>query len=59
MHGPMKSVRMVHRFRGVRPAAFVAGLLFVLSAAEPSWPTFTDVTESAGLRFKHSLGDLT
>jgi len=49
---------MDRRFGGVPPAAFVAGLLFVLSAAEPPWPTFTDVTESAGLRFKHSLGDL-
>lgn len=57
MHGPMKSLRMVHRFRGVH-GGHVAGLLFVLSAAEPPWPTFTDVTESAGLRFKHSLGDL-
>ena len=26
--------------------------------AEPTWPRFTDVTESAGIKFKHSLGDL-
>jgi len=26
--------------------------------AEPAWPRFTDVTESAGIKFKHSLGDL-
>lgn len=26
-------------------------------AAEPTWPRFTDVTEQAGIRFKHSLGD--
>ncbi len=54
----MKSLSTARRFRGVWPAAFVTGLLFVLSAAEPPWPTFTDVTESAGLGFKHSLGDL-
>ena len=27
-------------------------------AAEPKFPTFTDVTEKAGIRFRHSLGDL-
>lgn len=28
-----------------------------LAAADPGWPQFTDVTEAAGIRFKHSLGD--
>lgn len=27
------------------------------AAAAPAWPTFTDVTEAAGITFKHSLGD--
>lgn len=27
-------------------------------AAEAAWPTFTDVTEAAGITFKHHLGDL-
>ncbi len=26
-------------------------------AADAAWPKFTDVTESSGLKFKHSLGD--
>jgi hypothetical protein len=26
-------------------------------AAGESWPTFTDITEAAGIKFKHSLGD--
>ena len=26
-------------------------------AAETTWPTFTDVTQAAGIKFKHSLGD--
>jgi len=27
-------------------------------AAEPAWPRFTDITESAGIKFKHRIGDL-
>lgn len=39
-------------------AVLSAGLLRLPAlAAEISLPTFTDVTESAGLKFKHSLGD--
>lgn len=26
-------------------------------AGDPSWPRFTDVTEEAGIRFEHNLGD--
>ena len=31
--------------------------LAVLLAAEAPWPKFTDITEAAGLKFKHSIGD--
>ena len=30
---------------------------FRSTAADAAWPTFTDVTESSGIKFKHSLGD--
>ena len=52
--------------RGLKPATLfvvlsVLGLvLFVLTPAlgvEPALPTFEDVTEQAGIRFKHSYGD--
>jgi hypothetical protein len=39
----------------VAAAALVSG--FALRAAEPRLPKFTDVTEKAGIKFKHSLGD--
>ncbi len=29
-----------------------------LGAAETAWPNFTDVTEAAGISFRHSVGDL-
>ncbi|MGO8746812.1 MAG: CRTAC1 family protein [Thermoguttaceae bacterium] len=32
--------------------------VFPARAAEPKLPTFTDVTERAGVRFKHSFGDM-
>jgi hypothetical protein len=32
-------------------------LIGQVSAADPKWPTFTDVTQTAGIHFKHSLGD--
>jgi hypothetical protein len=28
-----------------------------VSGADPGWPKFTDITESSGITFKHSLGD--
>ena len=39
-------------------SALAALAAFAALGAEPPWPTFTDVTEAAGLTFKHSLGDL-
>ena len=40
----------------------VATLFFVAAqlsnAADAPWPTFTDVTEAAGIKFKHNLGDV-
>ncbi len=39
------------------PAIFLA-LAVAIRAAEPVLPVFTDVTEPAGIQFKHSFGDL-
>jgi enediyne biosynthesis protein E4 len=39
----------------VAAAALFGG--FTLRAAEPRLPKFTDVTDKAGIKFKHSLGD--
>lgn len=33
------------------------GLASVTYAADRTWPTFTDITEASGIRFRHSLGD--
>jgi hypothetical protein len=33
-------------------------LVATTAGAEASWPVFTDITESAGIKFKHGLGDL-
>ena len=38
-------------------AALPLLLASVAFAADSSWPKFTDVTESAGIKFKHSFGD--
>ncbi len=54
---PLASGRTKHlalRLAGALICAASAGA----HAAAPAWPTFTDVTESAGLKFKHNLGDL-
>lgn len=48
---------MARRFFRAPTIAGAAVFLVALDAAEPSWPVFTDVTEAAGLRFKHSCGD--
>ncbi|MHC1766275.1 MAG: CRTAC1 family protein [Verrucomicrobiia bacterium] len=46
-------------FRQYGLLAVVLGLLpFAGAAAEATWPKFVDITESAGLRFQHNLGDL-
>jgi enediyne biosynthesis protein E4 len=44
----------------VRALALVSlalGLVPAIYGAEPRWPRFTDVTEQAGIKFKHSFGD--
>lgn len=33
------------------------GLARLAYAADVSWPKFTDITETSGIKFKHSLGD--
>lgn len=38
--------------------ALAVAAVSAVGAAEPAWPKFTDVTEAAGLQFKHSVGDL-
>ena len=43
--------------RTVVLAVVIGGMVGAARAAEPPLPTFTDVTESAGIRFKHSYGD--
>ncbi|MCL4178041.1 MAG: VCBS repeat-containing protein [Verrucomicrobia bacterium] len=44
-----------------RPAragvALMLGLAVSAFGADSGWPTFTDITEAAGIKFKHSLGD--
>jgi len=52
----MKTLTMPRR-RWCLRAATAALTLCHLHAAEPSWPNFTDVTEAAGITFKHGLGD--
>jgi enediyne biosynthesis protein E4 len=37
--------------------ALMWGFAWSVSGADPGWPKFTDITESAGIKFKHSLGD--
>ena len=43
------------------PLSALAALLLAAAlpavAADTAWPTFTDITDSAGLAFKHSVGD--
>jgi enediyne biosynthesis protein E4 len=41
---------------GVMTIVFMTGVAAV-AAAEPPVPTFTDVTATAGIKFKHSFGD--
>jgi enediyne biosynthesis protein E4 len=44
-----------------RPAragvALLLGLAVSVFGADNGWPTFTDITEASGIKFKHSLGD--
>ena len=39
----------------------IAALVFVTAplsnAADALWPKFTDITEAAGIKFKHNIGD--
>jgi hypothetical protein len=44
-------------FRFLKAAVLVLMPLTVLPAAS-LWPKFTDITEAAGIHFKHNLGDL-
>jgi hypothetical protein len=37
--------------------ALILGLTVPAVGADVGWPKFTDITEQAGIRFKHSLGD--
>jgi hypothetical protein len=39
-------------------AACTLTLTLTLAAADTPWPVFTDITASAGITFKHHLGDL-
>jgi len=43
--------------RIVLTAGMVLASAALVSAAEPQLPVFTDVTQQAGIRFKHSCGD--
>jgi hypothetical protein len=43
--------------RGVAIAFVVGAVVRLTAAAGPPLPTFTDVSEQAGIRFKHSFGD--
>jgi hypothetical protein len=40
------------------PVLVVIALVMLTAAAEPELPKFTDITEKAGIRFKHSIGDV-
>lgn len=47
------------RFKFSAPAALLALLPAIpMSAADATWPKFTDVTEVAGIKFKHCFGDM-
>ena len=55
---PLKLIRSAGRrwvWGPVLAAALVSGV--ASEATEPRLPKFTDVTEKAGIKFKHSLGD--
>jgi enediyne biosynthesis protein E4 len=45
------------RFGAALAVLCLGSLAPVAQNADSLWPTFTDVTEPAGIRFKHSLGD--
>jgi hypothetical protein len=45
-----------HPFYRLVMASFL-GLAWSAYGADLSWPKFTDITEAAGIKFKHSLGD--
>jgi len=47
----------VSKWLWLSAAALAVQPASLLSAADASLPTFTDVTESAGIKFKHSHGD--
>jgi len=53
----MTTLTTPRKLRWVSAGAVAALTLSFLHAADGSWPTFTDVTEAAGIKFKHSLGD--
>jgi hypothetical protein len=38
-------------------ALLLATQALPVTAGEPAWPKFTDVIDSSGIKFKHSLGD--
>ncbi len=59
MKSPSRLIRACSRSGpGLWPLLGVLALAPRALAAEPTWPQFTDVTESAGIHFRHSLGDL-
>lgn len=45
-------------FGPLRPASASASAAVAVAGAVTTWPKFADVTQSAGIRFKHHLGDL-
>lgn len=53
----MKILTPVSRYLSLTAVMVMACPVFSARSATPAWPTFTDVTAAAGIKFKHSIGD--
>jgi len=53
----MKTLTPVSRYLSLAAVIVMACPVFSSRSATPAWPTFTDVTLAAGIKFKHSIGD--
>ena len=53
----MKPLTPVSRYLSLAAMMVMACPVFSARSATPAWPTFTDVTLAAGIKFKHSIGD--
>ncbi|MCX6930492.1 MAG: CRTAC1 family protein [Verrucomicrobia bacterium] len=53
----MKTLTPVSRYLSLAAVIVMACPVFSCRSATPAWPTFTDVTLAAGIKFKHSIGD--